>query len=234
MANNLQHVAIVMDGNRRWAQQRGLPPLEGHRAGLKSMNSTMEYLANHQVKYLTIYGFSTENWNRSPDEVQGLFRLFTEVLNKESPELNKRGVRLCHLGRLDGLPSDMQLALNRAIELTAKNTTFTLNLAVNYGGRQEIVNAINRLIDAGISSHWIPPREIDEEFFSRYLYTDGMPDIDLLIRTGGEQRLSNFLLWQVAYAEFYFTPTLWPDFDSLELEKALKAYAIRQRRFGGD
>lgn len=222
------HIAIIMDGNRRWAEQRGLPSLEGHRAGLKSMRSTAEYLGNHQVKYLTVYGFSTENWNRTPDEVEGLFRLFTEQLTKEAPELHKRGVRLRHLGRLDGLPLDMQETINRAVELTKNNAGMTLSFAVNYGGRQEILDAVNRFVKDGL------PYQIDESSLSRYLYTAGIPDIDLLIRTGGEFRLSNFLIWQTAYSEFYFTPTLWPDFDTEELEKALQAYSQRQRRFGGD
>ncbi|MBA7669380.1 Ditrans,polycis-undecaprenyl-diphosphate synthase ((2E,6E)-farnesyl-diphosphate specific) [subsurface metagenome] len=225
-----QHIAIVMDGNRRWAQQRGLPALEGHKAGLKSMRTTMEYLGNHHLKYLTVYGFSTENWNRAPDEVAGLFQLFTEVLNKETPELNKRGVRLRHLGRLDQLPPAAQLAINRAVELTKNNTGMTLNYAVNYGGRQEILDAVGRFI----ADEGAPPLQIDEASFSRHLYTDGIPDVDLLIRTGGDLRLSNFLIWQAAYAEYYFTPVLWPDFDEKELEKALLSYSQRQRRFGGD
>jgi len=191
------------------------------------MRLTGEYLANHQVKYLTVYGFSTENWNRPPDELEGLFHLFTELLNKESPELNRRGVKLRHLGRLDGLPPDMQLALNRAVELTSDNTGMTLSIAVNYGGRQEILDAVNRLVKDGL------PFQVDENLFSRYLYTDDIPDIDLLIRAGGELRLSNFQIWQTAYSEFYFTETLWPDFSTEELEKALQVYSQRQRRFGG-
>lgn len=224
--DNPQHVAIIMDGNRRWAQQRGLPSLEGHRAGLKSMHSTIQYLGDQDVKYLTIYGFSTENWKRAPDEVEGLFRLFAETLNKETPELNKRGVRLRHLGHLDQLPTDTKLAINRAVELTKNNTGMTICFAVNYGGRAEIVDVVNQLLDES-GTH------VDEETFSRYL-TGGIPDIDLLIRTGSEVRLSNFMLWQVAYSEFYFTDTLWPDFGMEELDKALNAYATRQRRFGGD
>lgn len=218
-----------MDGNRRWAQQHGLPSLKGHMEGMKSVRSTVKYLGNHQLKYLTIYGFSTENWNRVPGEVEGLFRLFMDVLNKESPELKERGVRLRHLGHLDELPPDVQLAINSAVELTKNNTGMTLNLGVNYGGRTEILDAVRRLIDEGISS-----QQIDEKLFSRHLYTAGMPDIDFLIRTGGEVRLSNFLIWQTAYSEYYFTPTLWPDFDNKELEKALEFYSQRQRRFGGD
>ena len=232
-----------MDGNRRWAQQRGLPTLEGHRAGLKSMRSTGEYLGNHHLKYLTVYGFSTENWHRAPDEVEGLFRLFTEQLTKEAPELHKRGVRLRHLGRLNELPPDVQLAINNAVELTKENTGMTLNFAVNYGGRQEILDAVRQLVDKITLSEAMslvvdreesPLQKIDEASFSRHLYTDGIPDVDLLIRTGGDLRLSNFLIWQTAYSEYYFTPVLWPDFNTEELEKALQVYSERQRRFGGD
>ncbi|MBA7633608.1 Ditrans,polycis-undecaprenyl-diphosphate synthase ((2E,6E)-farnesyl-diphosphate specific) [subsurface metagenome] len=221
------HIAIIMDGNRRYAERRGLPPLEGHRAGVKTMVSTAEYLGKHHLKYLTVYGFSTENWSRPPDELEGLFHLFTETLNRESPELNKRNVKLHHLGRLNELPSDVQGAINRAVELTKNNTAMTLSFAVNYGGRAEIIDAVNRLINR-------PIKKIDEKAFNCSLYTDGIPDVDLMIRTGGEVRLSNFLLWQVAYSEFYFTPVLWPDFDTKELEKALQVYSERQRRFGGD
>jgi len=226
---NLQHVAIIMDGNRRWAQRRELPSLDGHRAGVESMHSTIEYLGNYHLKYLTIYGFSTENWNRDPDEIEGLFRLYTEVLNKESHELYKRGVRLRHVGHLDELPPYVQMATNRALDLTKNNTGMTLCFAFNYGGSIEIIDAVRQLIDEGV-----PPQLVDEKLFSRYLYTDGIPDVDLVIRTAGELRLSNFLIWQTRYSEFYFTQTLWPDFDTEELEKALEAYSQRQRRFGGD
>ncbi|MBA7699728.1 Ditrans,polycis-undecaprenyl-diphosphate synthase ((2E,6E)-farnesyl-diphosphate specific) [subsurface metagenome] len=223
------HVAIIMDGNRRWAEQRGLSSLDGHRAGVKSIRPTVEYLAKQGVKYLTVYGFSTENWSRPKDEVEGLFRLFIEVLDKEISELNEVGVRVRHLGRLDELPVNVQEAIKRAVELTADNTSLTLNLAVNYGGRQEIVEAVQRLYIA--SSSW---SDIDESSISRHLYTDGIPDVDLVIRTAGELRLSNFLIWQTAYSEYYFTDALWPDFDIEELEKALEAYKQRCRRYGGD
>ena len=229
MNNFPNHIAIIMDGNRRWAQRRGLPSLEGHRAGVGSMRSTVEYLGNQQLKYLTIYGFSTENWNRDPDEVNGLFRLFVEVLNKESPELNERNVRLRHLGRFHELPPDVQMTISSAVELTKDNTGMTLNFAVNYGGRLEILDAVRQLVDKGI-----PCQNIDEKLFRHYLYSDEIPDVDLIIRTGGELRLSNFLTWQTAYSELYFSPVLWPDFTVEELEKALVAYSQRQRRFGGD
>jgi undecaprenyl diphosphate synthase len=237
----LKHVAIIMDGNRRWAEQHGLTLLEGYSSGAERMRSTGEHLAEYQVKYMTVYGFSTENWNRPPGELEVLFHLFTEMLNKNSPEMNRRGVRLRHLGRLDGLPPAMKMALQKAVELTSENTGITINLAVNYGGRQEILDALNRIVK-GVSlsaairlideEATLP--QIDESVFSNYLYTDGIPDIDLLIRTGGELRLSNFLIWQSAYSEYYFTDVLWPDFDEVELDKALLAYNQRQRRFGGD
>lgn len=223
------HIAIIMDGNRRWAQQRGLLALYGHNEGVNSIRSVVKYLGNHGLKYLTVYGFSTENWNRAPDEVEGLFCLFTEVLNKDTLELSKQGVRLRHLGRLDELPPEVQQAISRAVDLTKNNTAMVLNFAVNYGGRQEILDAVRRLIDEGI-----PPKNIDESLFSHYLYTDDIPEVDLLIRTGGELRLSNFLIWQSAYSEYYFTPILWPDFRVEELEKALAAYSQRRRRLGGD
>jgi len=236
------HVAIIMDGNRRWAEQRGLPPIEGHRAGAKSMRSTIEYLGAH-LKYLTVYGFSTENWTRPPDEVEGLFSLFTEILSKETPELHRRNIRLRHLGSLSKLPPVMLEALNGAVDMTKSNTGLTVNFAVNYGGRQEILNAVRRLADKVTLSEAMalvadpeesPYQKIDEASFSHFLDTDGIPDVDLVIRTGGEIRLSNFLLWQTAYSEFYFTEILWPDFTTEEIEKALSVYSGRKRRFGGD
>ena len=218
-----------MDGNRRWAEQRGLPRLEGHRAGVENMRSIMEYFGKRHLKYLTVYGFSTENWSRSEDEVRSLLYLLEEMINKEALELHKRGVRLRHLGRLEELPPGTQLAITRALELTKNNTEMTFSFAFNYGGRLEILDAVCHIIAEGIS-----PQDIDEELFSSYLYTAGLPDIDLVIRTGGAVRLSNFLMWQTAYSEYYFTDVLWPDFDEIEAEKALLSYSQRQRRFGGD
>ncbi|GAI67944.1 unnamed protein product [marine sediment metagenome] len=227
------HVAIVPDGNRRWAKKHRLPALQGHRRGAEAMHNVVDYLIG-QVQYLTVWGFSTDNWRRSDGEVNNLFQLLAAWIEKDTPWLNRREVRLRHIGHLEGLPQVLQVAINKAIELTSDNTGMTFTLAFNYSGRAEIVDAVRRLIDTGIPSHWIPPREIDEKFFSRYLYTDGMPDVDLVIRTAGEFRVSNFLLWQTRYSEFYFTQTLWPDFDTEELEKALEEYNNRQRRFGGD
>ncbi|GAJ11044.1 unnamed protein product [marine sediment metagenome] len=198
------------------------------------MHNAVNCLISQGIKYLTVWGFSTDNWKRSDSEVNNLFHLLAVWLERDTPWLNNHGVRLRHIGHLRELPQDLQLAINKAIELTFTNTSMTLNLAFNYTGRAEIVDAVRRLIDAGLPSHWIPPREIDEKTFSRYLYTDGMPDVDLVIRTAGEHRNSNFLLWQTAYSEYYFTEVLWPDFDTKELKKALQAYSERQRRFGGD
>jgi len=221
------HVAIVPDGNGRWAELRGLSRLEGHKAGAENMWRMVQYLNEYPIRYLTLYGFSTENWNRPEGEVSGLFHILEERINRDTPELLKRGIRLRHLGRLGELPQGLQRTMNRAVELTKSNTGMTLNLAFNYGGRAEILDAVRRLVTEGI-----PPRNIDEKLFNNYLYTAGLPDVDLLIRTGDELRLSNFLLWQTAYSEYHFTDVLWPDFDKKDVEKALLAYSHRQRRFG--
>jgi undecaprenyl diphosphate synthase len=221
------HVAIIMDGNRRWAEQRGLPKLKGHQAGLENMRSVTEYLGQCRVKYVTIFAFSTENWNRPRGEVAGLLQLLEERIDKEALEFHNRGVKLRHLGQLGGLSRNLQMLINRAIELTKNNVGMTLSFAFNYGGRSEILDAIRRLIADGIA-----PQNIDEKLFNSYLYTADLPDVDLVIRTGGELRISNFLVWQTAYSEYYFTPVLWPDFGRKEVEKALLSYSQRQRRFG--
>jgi len=221
------HVAIIMDGNGRWAERRGLPRLKGHQAGITRIRSIVKCLNEYQIKYLTLYSFSTENWNRPDDEVAGLLHLLEETINKEIPELHKQGVRLYHLGRLEELPQGLQLAINRAEELTKNNTKITLSLAFNYGGRTEILDAIRRLMAEGNS-----PQDLDEKLFNSYLYTAGLPDVDLVIRTGGELRISNFLMWQAAYSEYYFTKVLWPDFSKKQFERALLSYSRRQRRFG--
>jgi len=221
------HVAVVPDGNGRWAEQRGLPRLKGHEAGAKNMWRMVQYLNEYPIKYLTLYGFSTENWNRPEDEVTGLFRILEQIINKYAPEVHKRGIRLRHLGRLGELPQGLQQTINGAVELTKSNTGMTLSLAFNYGGRAEIVDAARRLISDGI-----PLQNIDEELFSSYLYTAGLPEVDLVIRTADELRLSNFLIWQSAYSEYYFTSVLWPNFDKKEAEKALLSYSQRERRFG--
>jgi undecaprenyl diphosphate synthase len=223
-----KHVAIIMDGNGRWAEQHGLPRLEGHRAGVKNIRPLIEYFNERQIKYVTLYAFSTENWERPEEEVAGLLDLLDEAIDREVPELHKRGVKISHVGRFEELPKNTQLAITRALELTKNNTGMTFSFAFNYGGRIEIVDAVRRIIADGI-----PPETIDESLFNRYLYTADLPDVDLLIRTGGELRISNFMMWQTAYSEYYFTDTLWPDFTPKEAEKALIAYSRRQRRFGG-
>ena len=223
-----KHIAFIMDGNGRWAEQRGLRRIEGHRAGVKNLRSTVKYLDERHVKYLTVYAFSTENWSRPRREVTGLLHLLKDAIEQESLELHKKGVRLNHLGRLKGLSPGTKQAINESLELTANNTGMVLSFAFNYGGRLEILDAVQRIISEGI-----PAEDINEALFGNYIYTAGLPDVDLLIRTGGEIRLSNFLIWQTVYSEYYFTPVLWPSFNEEELDKALLAYSQRRRRFGG-
>lgn len=222
-----QHVAIIMDGNRRWAEVRGLARLQGHRRGLENMRSVVSYLGDRQVKYITIFAFSTENWSRPQDEVEGLLRLLEERIEQETQGFHRMGVKLRHLGSLDRLSPSVKRLIKKAVELTKNNTSLTLSFAFNYGGRSEILNAVRQLISEGV-----PTEDIDESLFNGYLYTTGLPDVDLLIRTGGELRISNFLIWQMAYSEYYFTDVLWPDFNGKEVDKALIAYSQRQRRFG--
>ncbi len=222
------HIAIVPDGNGRWAEQRGLPRLNGHQAGAENMHRMIEYLNEYPIKYVTLYGFSTENWARPEDEVRGLFQILGVFIDKWTPEFYEKGIKLRHLGRLNELPEPLRLAINRAVELTKNNTRMTLNLAFNYGGRAEILDAVRHLIADGVK-----PQNIDEELFSTYLYTTGLPSVDLLVRTGDETRLSNFLIWQTAYSEYHFTKVLWPDFGKKDIDKALLSYSRRQRRFGG-
>ena len=222
------HVAIVPDGNGRWAEQRGLPRLFGHKAGAENMWRMVDYLSEYPIKYVTLYGFSTENWSRPEDEVKGLFNILEVFIDKYLMEIHNKGIRLCHIGRLNELPQSLQLAITGAVEFTKNNKGMTLNLAFNYGGRVEIVDAVRRLIADDVA-----PQKIDEKLFSKYLYTAGLPDVDLLIRTGDETRLSNFLIWQTAYSEYYFTKVLWPEFGKKDIDKALLSYSRRKRRFGG-
>ncbi len=221
------HVAIVPDGNGRWAEQRGQSRLRGHRSGVKNMRTIIEYLNDYGVKYVTLYGFSSENWARPEEEISGLFQILKERIEKDVPRLHRKGVRVKHLGRLAELPQWLQDSVNNAIELTRDNPGMVLSLAFNYGGRLEIVDAVRRIVAAGIS-----PEKIDEKLVSDYLYTAGLPDVDLLIRTADEVRLSNFLIWQTAYSEYYFTKVLWPDFGKGDIDEALLAYSQRERRFG--
>ena len=222
------HIAFVPDGNGRWAERRGLPRLEGHREGAENMYRMVQYLNEYPIKYLTLYGFSTENWSRPEEEVRGLLQLLEEWINEHLTEINERGIQLRHLGRLYELPPNLQQAINRAVEVTRNNTKMTLNVAFNYGGRAEILDAVRRLLAEGVV-----PEKVDEKLFDSYLYTAGLPNVDLLIRTGDELRLSNFLIWQTVYSEYYFTKVPWPDFGKEDIEKALKSYNRRQRRFGG-
>jgi undecaprenyl diphosphate synthase len=222
-----QHVAIIMDGNGRWAKKRHLPRLVGHNAGSENIRPVVNIFANYGVKYLTLYMFSTENWNRSRTEVTGLLSLLGRKIDQETRAFHRENIRLIHLGRLDRLSRKLREKVKAAVELTKNNTGLTLCLAFDYGGRDEIVQAARRIADAGI-----PGNNIDESVFAQYLYSPNIPDPDLVIRTAGESRLSNFLLWQAAYSEFYFTPVLWPDFGSTDVEEALSEYKRRQRRFG--
>ncbi|GAB4572549.1 MAG: isoprenyl transferase [Anaerolineae bacterium] len=222
-----QHIAIIMDGNGRWAQQRGLPRSAGHEAGTENLRRIIRACVEFGVKILTIYAFSTENWGRPRWEVRALLHILESVIDRELDELHAEGVQLRHLGELDGLSKSLQRKVKAAIERTKDNDRLILNIAFNYGGRGEIVRAVQQMIRDGLA-----PEDITEERLSSYLDTAGLPDPDFIIRTSGELRISNFLIWQGAYAEYYATPTLWPDFDREELRKALLEYCRRERRFG--
>lgn len=222
-----RHVAMIMDGNGRWALSRGLPRLAGHKAGTENLRRVIRSTVEFGVKYLTIYAFSTENWGRPLEEVRGLMSILEDVLQKELGELHKEGVQLRHIGRLERLPGRLQEQVLDAVELTKNNDRLILNVAFNYGGRDEIVNAIQNIMKDGI-----PAEDVTDELVSRYLYTKGVPDPDLIIRTSGELRVSNFLIWQAAYSEWYVTPTYWPDFDKEEYQRALETFASRDRRYG--
>lgn len=221
------HVAVIMDGNGRWAKKRGLPRAVGHRAGVERVRTIVRMSSDIGVKYLTLYAFSTENWKRPGEEVSVLMGLLLEYLKKELAELNEKNVRIMTFGDLSKLPKEVVSEIERAKKTTKNNTGLTLNMAVNYGGRQDIVRAVKKAIAEGKK-----PEQIDEGYISSLLDTAGQPDPDLIIRTSGETRVSNFLLYQAAYSEFYFTETLWPDFDEAEYAKALAVFALRQRRFG--
>jgi undecaprenyl diphosphate synthase len=222
-----RHVGVIMDGNGRWARQRGLPRIAGHRAGTENLRRVLRAAVEFGIEFLTIYAFSTENWGRPESEVQGLLSILRRMIDREVPRLHEQGVRLQHLGRLERIPPELEKGVREATELTKDNDRLVLNVAFNYGGRAEIIDAMRRIISDGV-----PPERVDEALVDSYLYTAGQPDPDLVIRTSGEMRLSNFLIWQAAYAEFYTTPTLWPDFDKDELYKALKDFNQRERRFG--
>jgi undecaprenyl diphosphate synthase len=221
------HLAIIMDGNGRWARSRGLPRQAGHRAGTENIRRILEACVEHGIQILTLYAFSTENWGRPNAEVRGLMRILEQTIDRQLLELHQNGVQLRHIGRLEGVTERLQQRIGEAIELTRHNDRITLNVAFNYGGRAEIVDAVRRIVEGGVD-----PEQLDEHLFSQYLYTAGLPDPDFIIRTAGELRISNFLIWQSAYAEYYATPTYWPDFDEEELYGALLEYDRRERRFG--
>ena len=222
------HVAIIPDGNRRWARQNGLPRFRGHEIGADRMSQTVEHLMKLGVRFVTVWGFSTDNWKRKDDEVFSLFKLLESWINKTTSWAQDNEVRLKYIGRLQELPNNLQDAIKKAVILTENNQGLTLTLAFNYTGRIEIIDAVNKLI----AEH--PLNQVDENTFSHYLYAGNTPDVDLVIRTAGEFRISNFMLWQIAYSEFYITSVYWPDFDTKELDKALASYNERIRTLGGD
>ncbi len=221
------HVGIIMDGNGRWARARGWPRIAGHKAGTDNIRRVLRAASDFGIKALTVYAFSTENWQRPADEVTGLMRLLGEVIQRDLRDLHANNVCIRHSGRLEGINPGLQAQIQQALELTRNNTGIILNVALNYGGRAEIVDAVRHIMRDGHA-----PEDITEALVSQYLYTGDLPDPDLIIRTGGEYRLSNFLIWQAAYAEYYATPTFWPDFDEAELATALEHFNQRERRFG--
>lgn len=226
------HIAIIMDGNGRWARKRGLPRVAGHRAGISAVRQVVEGSAELGIKVLTLYAFSVENWKRPRSEVSTLMQLLKEYLNKEIENIHKNNIRFRTIGRTDQLDESVQAELGKGVARTQNNSGMIFNVALNYGGRAEIVDAVNRLLSNG-GSQTAGKGGITEAQFSQYLYTAGLPDPDLLIRTSGELRISNFLLWQIAYAEIWVTDTLWPDFDKLHLYEAIIAFQKRERRYGG-
>ena len=223
-----RHVAVIMDGNGRWAKDRRLPRIAGHRAGVEVLAPILEAAGELGVETVTLYAFSTENWGRPETEVHSLMDLFLQTAKGKVPELNERGARLRFLGRRERLPEEVRAAIEEAEELTKNNDKLDVYVALNYGGRAEIVDAARRMIEDGLK-----PEEIDEATFASYLYAPDVPEVDLVIRTSGELRVSNFLLWQIAYAEFYVTDTLWPDFSPEEFRRAIASFAARSRRRGG-
>lgn len=227
------HIAIIMDGNGRWARQRNFPRIMGHRAGVNAVRSVAETCAQMGVEVLTLYAFSVENWKRPRHEIEALWVLLRHYLRRELPTLMKNDIQLSAIGRIESLPEAVQDELQRTLEATARNRGMRLNLAINYGGRTEIVDAVNAMIENARLEGNLESLEVTEESISSHLYTSGLCDPDLLIRTSGEMRVSNFLLWQIAYAELYVTETLWPDFSRTELLEAVVSYQSRERRFGG-
>lgn len=228
----LNHLAIIMDGNGRWAKMHGLKRSEGHKAGEKTVRRVLDLVQEHDIEYLTLYAFSTENWNRSKEEISDLMFLLGNSIDNNLDEIHAKGVRIRLFGRIEGLPLFTRKKLKKATEKTMLNTNGTLIIALNYGGRAEIADAA-KSIAVDVKKGKLNPKDIDETLFSKYLYAPDIPDPDLLIRTSGEYRISNFLNWEIAYSELYFTDTLWPDFKREDFEKALDSYYNRERRYGG-
>ena len=225
--SNLKHVAIIMDGNGRWAEDKGLSRTEGHIAGTQNIRRVVRQLIVNNVQYVTLYAFSTENWDRPVDEVDSLLQILSDSIVNETTEMNDEGVRIRHLGRIDRPPARLQKAIDKSVDLTSQNTVINLNVAFDYGGRDEIVQAVRRIVESAVK-----PDDITEDTLSSELFTAGMPDPDLIIRTAGEMRISNFMIWQASYSEYYSSPVYWPDFDELELNNALSEYSRRKRKFG--
>ena len=223
---NLQHIAIIMDGNRRWAKEHNLPSMMGHKKGVEALKKVVKASHKFGIKYLTMYAFSTENWNRKKEEVDFLMNLLANTIKNELKELFDNGVKLTFIGNLSVLNSNLQNILYEAVEKTKNNEGVNLQIAINYGARDEIVHAVNEIIKSDI-------KEVDAEIFEKFLYTKNLPSPDLLIRTGGEMRVSNYLLWQIAYSEFYITKKYWPEFDEEALIDSIKEFSERQRRYGG-
>lgn len=229
----IQHVAIIMDGNRRWAHSKHLPSVAGHNEGVKSLKQTVQAAIDFGIKYLTVYAFSTENWGRKKEEVQFLMLLLQETIKNETNELNEKGVRIRIIGDLNPLSDELKETFAKAEDITRDNDTLNLQVAINYGARNEITNAVKNIVSA-VQTGNLNLENINEDVISNYLYTSKIPDPDLLIRTGGEQRISNYLLWQIAYTEIYVTEIFWPEFGEEELSKAVMEFSARQRRFGKD
>jgi undecaprenyl diphosphate synthase len=225
--HSIRHLAIIMDGNGRWARQRNLPRLAGHKAGTDNLHRILRACKNQGIKVVTLYAFSTENWSRPQEEVSGLMKILETSLERELGELHREGVQIRHIGRTDRIPAGLYRKIKQAIDFTSGNSDLILNVAMNYGGRAEIVDAVKSILADGLD-----PSTIDEKTLARYLYTCDLPDPDLIIRTSGEYRVSNFLIWQGAYAEYYITDVFWPDFDERELQKALDHFSRRERRYG--
>ena len=225
------HLAIIMDGNGRWAKKRGLPRVEGHRVGMKKIKDMVDICRKKGVKVLTLYAFSKQNWNRPRREVEFLMRRFEDYLDREGENLVKENIRFRVIGRIEELPLSLRKKIEKTMKMTEKNRGFFLNLAINYGGQEEIVDAVRKLLMM-VKEGKISPQDIEVDLFKKYLYTEDLPYPDLLIRTGGELRISNFLLFQIAYTEFWFTPVFWPDFNEQHLDEALRDFSRRERRFG--